>query len=103
MFFESVVSSAILFVMRAADSNGLNKLFCKAWDVLGMKLYSLETGMERRMLQKLQIVFDNSTQPLRLLLDHYRSTQTAKNSPQQELRATEGLSFYGNKTAELLY
>lgn len=57
IFYESVVSSVILFAvvctgnrLRATLSNMLNKLILKAADVVGVKLDSLKTALDRRML-----------------------------------------------------
>lgn len=85
MFYESVVSSAILFALvcwgsrlKVADSNRLNKLIRKAGDVIGVKLDSLESVMERRMLEKLQSILENTTHPLHQFLVQHRSTRTGR-------------------------
>lgn len=60
MFYETEVSGAILFAvvcwgcrLRVADANRLNRLICKAGDVVGVRLDSFETVTERRTLLKL--------------------------------------------------
>lgn len=85
MFYESVVSSAILFALvcwgsrlKVADSNRLNKVIRKAGDVIGVKLDSLESVMERRMLEKLQSILENTTHPLHQFLVQHRSTRTGR-------------------------
>lgn len=85
MFYESVVSSAILFALvcwgsrlKVADSNRLNKLIRKAGDVIGVKLDSLESVMERRMLEKLQSILENTTHALHQFLVQHRSTRTGR-------------------------
>lgn len=88
MFYDSVVSSDIVFAvvcwgsrLRAADAKRLNKLICKAGDVVRVKLDSLETVMGRRMLKKLRRNLDNSAHPLNLLLDRCRSSRSARLTP----------------------
>lgn len=81
MFYESVVASALLYAvacwgsrLRVSDTNRLNKLIRKASDVVGLKLESFTTVLERRMLFKLRSILDNSSHPLHNTLVSLRST-----------------------------
>ena len=60
IFHQSVVASIIFSVavcwsssIRASDTNRLNKIIKKAGSVLGLRLVSFETVVERRTLNKL--------------------------------------------------
>ena len=62
MFYQSVVASAIFFEAIGAAASGLvtkklNKLIRRAGSVLGTAVESLEVVMERRMVQKLLILW----------------------------------------------
>ncbi|KAK0135140.1 hypothetical protein N1851_029041 [Merluccius polli] len=80
LFYQSAVASTIFFAVvcwdssiRASDSNRLNKIIRKAGSVLGFKLVSLESVMERRMLNKLLTIMDNDQHPLYQTVDRQRS------------------------------
>ena len=75
-----VVASAIFFAVvcwgssiRASDTNRLDKIIKKTGSVLGLKLESLETVVERRMLNKLLSIMDNKQHPLHQTVDRQRS------------------------------
>ncbi|CAI5671505.1 unnamed protein product [Oreochromis niloticus] len=81
IFYESVVSSAILYAvacwgsrLRVADANRLDKLIRKASNVVGMELDSIKVVSERRMLSKIKTMLDNSSHPLHDTLVSHRST-----------------------------
>ena len=38
MFYESLVTSAILYGVVCSDANRLNKLFCKVSEIMGVEL-----------------------------------------------------------------
>ncbi|KAK0147064.1 RNA-directed DNA polymerase from mobile element jockey [Merluccius polli] len=80
LFYQSAVASTIFFAVvcwgssiRASDSNRLNKIIRKAGSVLGFKRVSLESVMERRMLNKLLTIMDNDQHPLYQTVDRQRS------------------------------
>ncbi|KAM4580370.1 uncharacterized protein PAE49_005246 [Odontesthes bonariensis] len=80
-FYHSVVAGAIFFAavcwgssIRASDSNRLDKIIRKAGSVLGQKLESLETVVERRTRKKLLSIMDNKQHPLHHTVDRQRST-----------------------------
>ncbi|KAM4588018.1 RNA-binding protein Raly isoform 3-T4 [Odontesthes bonariensis] len=80
-FYHSVVAGAIFFAavcwgssIRASDSNRLDKIIRKAGSVLGQKLESLETMVERRTRKKLLSIMDNIQHPLHHTVDRQRST-----------------------------
>ena len=88
MFHESVVASAILCAvvrwgsrLRVADTNRLNRLICRASDVVGVKLDSLTEVAERRILSKLHVILDNRSHPLHNVLVSYRSTFSMRLIP----------------------
>ena len=81
IFYQSVVSSALLFAavcwgssIGAGDTNRLNKLIKKAGSVIGCKLDTLENAVERRTLNRLLSIMENPEHPLHQLLDGQRST-----------------------------
>lgn len=81
IFYQSVVASAIFFAVvcwggsiRASDTNRLEKIIKKAGSVLGLKLESFETVMERRKLNKLLSIMDNDQHPLHHTVNRQRST-----------------------------
>ncbi|KAI3354447.1 hypothetical protein L3Q82_018506, partial [Scortum barcoo] len=66
IFYQSVVASAIFFAavcwgssIRASNTNRLDKIIKKAGSVLGLRLESFETVVERRMLNRLLSIMDN--------------------------------------------
>ncbi|KAK0139056.1 Somatostatin [Merluccius polli] len=70
IFYQSVVS-AIFFAavcwgssIRASDTNRLDKIIKKAGSVLGLRLESFESVVERRTLKKLLSIIDNDQHPL---------------------------------------
>ncbi|KAM4544613.1 delta-sarcoglycan isoform 2-T2 [Odontesthes bonariensis] len=80
-FYHSVVAGAIFFAavcwgssIRASDSNRLDKIIRKASSVLGQKLESLETVVERRTRKKLLSSMDSTQHPLHHTVDRQRST-----------------------------
>jgi gmma-aminobutyric acid receptor subunit gamma len=80
-FYHSVVAGAIFFAavcwgssIRASDSNRLDKIIRKAGSVLGLRLESLETVVERRTLKKVLSIMDNKQHPLHHIVDRQRST-----------------------------
>merc|ERR1712035_214296 len=71
IFYKSVVESAISFAaicwgsgIRTRDLNRINKLIKKAGSVLGVALEPLELIIQRRMLQKLIKIMEDSSHPL---------------------------------------
>ncbi|KAK3548244.1 hypothetical protein QTP70_005819 [Hemibagrus guttatus] len=63
---RSVYNSALLYALacwnsrlKEADSNSLNRLICKASDVVGEELDSLMIVSERRMLSKCEVFFSH--------------------------------------------
>ncbi|KAI3355030.1 hypothetical protein L3Q82_017846 [Scortum barcoo] len=81
IFYQSVVASAIFFAavcwgssIRASDTNRLDKIIKKAGSVLGFRLESFETVVERRMLNRLLSIMDNDQHPLHHTVDRQRST-----------------------------
>merc|ERR1712035_150234 len=71
LFYKSVVESAVSFAaicwgsgIRARDLNRINKLIKKAGSVLGVALELLEVIIQRRMLQKLMKIMEDSSHPL---------------------------------------
>ncbi len=81
IFYQSVVASAIFFAVvcwgsriRASDTNRLDKIIKKAGSVLGLRLESFETVVERRTLNKLLSIMDNDQHPLHHTVDGQRST-----------------------------
>lgn len=78
---EFVRPQTYFSVVRVTDLNGLNKPICKVSDVLKVKLYFLESVMERHLLQKLHRILKNTTGPLHQLLVKHRSTRFVKLLP----------------------
>ena len=83
--YESVVASAIFFAvtcwgsgMKVAETNRLQKLIRRAGDVVGEELDTLATVAERRMLSRLQSIFDNVSHPLYDTLAQQRSTSSRR-------------------------
>ena len=81
IFHQSVVASVIFFAAmcwgsstRASDTNRLDKIIKKAGSVLGCRLDSFETVVERRTLNKLLSIMDNDQHPLHHTVDRQRST-----------------------------
>ena len=81
MFYESVVTSAILFAVvcwgsrvRVADANSHNKLIRKASDVVGIKLDFLTAVLDRRILLKLWAILQHGSHPRHNALVELRST-----------------------------
>ena len=81
IFYQSVVASALFFAVvcwgssiGAGDTNRLNKLIKKAGSVIGCKPDTVESVVERRTLDKLLSIMDNTEHPLHHLLDRQRST-----------------------------
>jgi len=56
----------------------LNKLICKAGNVVGVKFDSLSVVSERRMLSKLKVILNNVSHPLYDLVLKQRSTFSAR-------------------------
>ncbi|KAK0134631.1 RNA-directed DNA polymerase from mobile element jockey [Merluccius polli] len=80
IFYQSVVASAIFFAavcwgssIRASDTNRLDKIIKKAGSVLGLRLESFESVVERRTLKKLFSIIDNNQHPLHTVV-RQRST-----------------------------
>ncbi|KAI3356958.1 hypothetical protein L3Q82_003595 [Scortum barcoo] len=77
IFYQSVVASAAIFFaavcwgssIRASDTNRLDKIIKKAGSVLGLRLESFETVVERRMLNRLLSIMDNDQHPLHHTVD----------------------------------
>ena len=68
IFHQSVVASVILFAavcwgIRASNTNRLDKIIKKAGSVLGCRLDSFETEVERRTLNKLLSIMNNDQHP----------------------------------------
>ncbi|XP_074525709.1 GTPase IMAP family member 8-like [Halichoeres trimaculatus] len=70
-FYQSVVASALFFAVvcwwggiKAGEVNRLNKLVKKAHSVVGLQLDTLETVAERRIMDKIRAIIDNSSHPL---------------------------------------
>ena len=81
IFYQSVVSSTIFFAavcwgrsIRASDTNRLEKIIKKAGSVLGLRLESFESVVERRTLNKLLSIRDNDQHPLYHTVVRERST-----------------------------
>ncbi|PWA14793.1 hypothetical protein CCH79_00014439 [Gambusia affinis] len=83
VFFKlcNVVAGAIFFAavcwgssIRASDSIRLDRIIRKAISVLGLRLESLETVVERRTLKKVLSIMDNKQHPLHHIVDRQRST-----------------------------
>ena len=81
IFHQSVAASVIVFAavcwgssIRASDTNRLDKIIKKAGSVLGLRLESFETVVERRTLNKLLSIMDNDQHPLHHTVDRQRST-----------------------------
>ena len=81
IFYQSVVSSTIFFAavcwgrsIRASDTNRLEKIIKKAGSVLGLRLESFESVVERRTLNKLLSIIDNDQHPLHHTVVRQRST-----------------------------
>ena len=81
VFYQSVVSSTIFFVavcwgrsIRASDTNRLEKIIKKAGSVLGLRLESFESVVERRTLNKLLSIIDNDQHPRHHTVVRQRST-----------------------------
>ncbi|KAK0147391.1 hypothetical protein N1851_013140 [Merluccius polli] len=81
IFYQSVVASAIFFAavcwcssIRASDTNRLDKIIKKAGSVLGLRLESFESVVERRTLKKLLSIIDNDQHPLHHTVVRQRST-----------------------------
>ena len=81
IFYQSVVASTIFFAavcwgssIRASDTNRLDKIIKKAGSVLGLRLESFETVVERRTLNKLLSIMDNDQHPLHHTVDRQWST-----------------------------
>ncbi|KAM4536419.1 uncharacterized protein PAE49_021037 [Odontesthes bonariensis] len=64
----NVCSELLEMFIRAGDTSRLNKLIKKAGSVIGCKLDSFESVVERRTLNKLLSIMDNPTHPLQQLL-----------------------------------
>ena len=79
--YQSVVASTIFFAavcwgssIRASDTNRLDKIIKKAGSVLGLRLESFESVVERRTLKKLLSIIDNDQHPLHHTVVRQRST-----------------------------
>uniref|UniRef100_A0A8C8DHE5 Reverse transcriptase domain-containing protein n=1 Tax=Oryzias sinensis TaxID=183150 RepID=A0A8C8DHE5_9TELE len=81
IFYQSVVASTLFFSVvcwggsiPARDSNRLNKLIRRAGSVIGCKMDTFESVMERITLNKLVSIMDNPEHPLHPVLDGQRSS-----------------------------
>lgn len=81
LFYQSVVASALFYGVvcwggniRQRDTQRLDKLIRKASSVIGADQDSVVSVMERRTLEKLLSVMDNSSHPLHELVMRQRSS-----------------------------
>ncbi|KAI3371529.1 hypothetical protein L3Q82_024120 [Scortum barcoo] len=88
IFYQSVVASAIFFAavcwgssIRAGDNNRLDKIIKKAGSVLGLRLESFETVVERRMLNRLLSIMDNDQHPLHHTVDRQQEYLLSQAAP----------------------
>ncbi|KAK0152303.1 putative RNA-directed DNA polymerase from transposon X-element [Merluccius polli] len=79
---DSVVASAIFFAavcwgssIRASDTNRLDKIIKKADSVLGLRLESFESVVERRTLKKLLSIIDHSLGSVFILVECNQSSR----------------------------
>ena len=80
IFYQSVVASAIFFAavcwgssIRASNTNRLDKIIKKAGSVLGLRLQSFESVVERTLKKRFSII-DNDQHPLHHTVVRQRST-----------------------------
>lgn len=78
--------------IEASSTKRLNKLIEKAGSVIGCKLDTVETVVERRTLTKLLSILDVPDHPLHSLLNRQRSTSSNRFI---QLRCHEGLFYPG--------
>ena len=83
MLYQSVVTSVVSYAVvcwagstSKADLSRLEKLVRRAGSVVGMKLDPLLTVAERRTLNKLQGILDNTNHPLHTVISSQRSRLT---------------------------
>ncbi|KAM7380045.1 hypothetical protein PAMP_003369 [Pampus punctatissimus] len=80
IFYQSVVASTIFAAVcwgssiRASDINRLGKIIKKAGSVLGLRLETFESVVERRTLKKMLSIKDNDQHPLHHTVGRQRST-----------------------------
>lgn len=80
MFYQSVVASVLFYSVvcwggstSKRDSSRLDKLIRRAGSVVGMKLDSLVTVAEKRTMDKLLAILDNTSHPLHTAISNQRS------------------------------
>ena len=85
MFYHTVVASAFFFAavcwggsFTDKNTKRLDKLVKKAGSVLGRRLDPLRSVVERRTLNKLEAIMDNSRHPLHCLLEQQRSSCSSR-------------------------
>ena len=81
IFYQSVVAGAVFFAavcwggsIRGGDTKRLNKLIKKAGSVFRCSLDGFEVVVERRSLNKLTAILNNTSHPLHDLLVRQQST-----------------------------
>jgi len=79
--YQSVMASAIYFAVvcwgssiSARDDSRINKLIRKAGTVIGLKMETFESVMNKRSLNKLLSIMDNPSHPLHKILQGQQSS-----------------------------